>query len=474
MKKLDLAGRQDLIKKLIEGANGIPNSLLQNTRVIQLMADSLIFNDELMNIELDKNLLKNKSQKLLKPFSGQEYTRVVTLQNRVAALKAAAALIKNYHFDSSTLSLFNAIGDLYSAKQTAITNLKNMFPTDWANNWPVTRSTIPINVAKIIYEKLQNVEQELMIRSYETKLQAAFAELLGPVAGHFELQEAKQAVLKTFLNSYSGAGQKSAKQITGGYISLNKDTIEQMLKELDNQTKKSFQGMVMQDPNNKFKVLFNMSVGGRSDQKIDASFTFHGEQLNVSVKNTNLADQTFYNVKTGTFQHEDISLQKTTPLLSFLLGLNNFQNDLGNHVLNILAWHGDDKMSDMQWIQRMRRQTIALLELQIMWSALTGQYQGRIMQAANILYVHDKANNGSPIIKLYDMVDILTKAYANGGIDITPDLEALSGTLTNKYIPDRQHPPKNGIQKRLTRLMFDIRQKRFSAYLRKSVLTNLT
>ena len=485
MQKLDRVGRTDLIKKLIEGADGVPNSLLKDQQMIDLLVDNLEFNEEQLNIKFNNNLLKG-AQKVLTPFSGSQYSRLATLKDRVQKLKTLAGKIKNYTFPKDVQDILTAVENAADGHEkankeilTALHNLdfgsqESFFDKDkaWENffdkdkGW--LRESLPANVAQIIYKKLENVEQFLTIKNYETGLQAAFAELLGPVIGHFGIQEAEQAILQQFLQTFQGAGQKSATSQMGGYISLNAASVKAYLQELNSKAKKSVQGMLIKDPNNKFFVDFKMQVGNRSDQKIDATLTFHGEQLNASVKNVDLAEQTFYD-RQGNLQTSTISLQKGTSLLSYLIGLNNFQQDLGNHLLNIMAWHGDDKEQG-SWLTTMRRQGITLLELQIMWSALTGQYQGRIMPTAQLLYIQDKSSDGSPIIKIYDMVDILTNAYTNGGIDITPDLQSISGMLLNKAVPDPHHPPKYGIASRLTRLMIDIRQRRFSAVLRKSVL----
>ena len=69
MQKLDRAGRIDLIKKLIEGADGVPNSLLNNQQMIDLLVNNLEFDEDQLNIKFNNNLLKG-TQKVLTPFSG--------------------------------------------------------------------------------------------------------------------------------------------------------------------------------------------------------------------------------------------------------------------------------------------------------------------------------------------------------------------------------------------------------------------
>lgn len=469
----------ELVKKLIEGADGISNRLLNDSNTLQRLADAIEFDDSKLNIKL--NTQKTLSSKAFGQLTGTQWRETSALIRRAKAIVEASRNSTNPNMQQINFQANNILQQLNDFYQANTAKQSFQLPT-----W----SSLPIQtghrftgkavaVAQLIAQELESLRAALAITSSESALQAAFAEIFGPIIGSAAASFAEEVCSENILNwlqNYFGAGQQSVqtRSPNGMYIKLHSETLKDLVKI--SEKKKIYRGMLIQDPSTGYYVGFSTSVGGRQDQKIDTILNFQGRDFNASVKNIDLSQDYSYS---GSEKDKGlIHLQGTvdgnsgTSLLQFLIGLNDFEADLGNHVLNILARHIDRPESS--WIKMQRPAVISLLTTQMMWSALTGQYQGKIMPSAEILEIHDKAKDGSDRIKLYDMTQIFRAARENNGIIITPDIISLTqqaNLLKNDYVKGLAKP---SVQKRLTLLLLDARTRRFNMGLKKDIVRNLT
>lgn len=469
------------VKTLIRGANGVPNRFLNDPNFLNRLADAIEFSDGQQNIKI--NAAKILTSKSFAPLTGTQWRSVDALIRRTQAIIRDSAgstdvnIQKIYKEASNILAALTAYMTANGNKQKIYFSLPNTNPRKRPSALAESPHRINPQVGQLVAAELENMQATIAINNYEPDLQAAFAELLGPIVSDQAATVAEQKIaqnltetLSTWLSNYSGPGQQSIPQRVSNsmYITLSSKALGEIANTPGAQQKR-YQGMLIKDPITGYWVDFALQVGGKQDQKIDATITFKSKEYGISVKNIDLSKDISYSGKA-----EDkgvITLQGSsdsgTSLLMFLVGLNDFEQDLGNHALNLLAEHEDEENAT---IIAKRASVIALLTTQMMWSALTGEFQGKQQKSAQILEIYDKDKNGVEKIKLFDMTMIFNSARLNNGIIITP---AIANLKTDLLYNMRVTGTNNDIQRRLTLLLFDARQRRFSMTLKKSLLRDL-
>lgn len=217
-------------------------------------------------------------------------------------------------------------------------------------------------------------------------------------------------------------------------------------------------------------------------QKADFAITINDHDIGVSMKNYDMSAIERYEQGVETPIPNGIHLQNSS-LLLYLSGLelHNTSNDkLGTHYLQILSrQRGYETGSHAYEIQKMRKQAGEALSLYILWSAATGQGQGRGAegQFADILAIYDKAKRDSKEfrrIRLYSMRDLLLglvdvdklKTYAL----FSPSLLEGQVLLDNRRVGDE--PSKKDAQTRITEMLMQARVRNISASLSKVYLNN--
>lgn len=122
-----------------------------------------------------------------------------------------------------------------------------------------------------------------------------------------------------------------------------------------------------------------------SQQKIDVSFEYKGEQMNISAKNLNIG-------KGWKNLNKDITITSGNPLLSLL---QDESADFVNHYLNLFSSNPayETQIGVTSSFGFLRAQYLDMLKMLILYKGLTGDVYGRNEELANILIVN---NNSDP------------------------------------------------------------------------------
>ena len=314
------------------------------------------------------------------------------------------------------------------------------------------------------YEAIAYVRKyNQILESYETiddinnTLSWRFPEILGSLSEHGINTVKDKALKKIFQEiqmSNTGTQSTRSNMLVQQYLLLDKVTLNQLANDTFYK-----QGLLETKKRSNKSSYSLKSVGSGVSQKADVLFTFSDQPstpIGISMKGSNMSKQ------------GDIHLQNSS-LLLYLMGIQQQEEDLGTHYLNILASHKQDEASGI--LKTMRQDANQSLTLAILFSALTGRNQLRLGGWAEILAIYDKATvNGIAKVHFFDVSDIIISANRQlSKFSLYHDVSAIS--LANEQVGNTASFAD--AKKRITKLIVQARVETLSATLSKSFLSSL-
>lgn len=314
-------------------------------------------------------------------------------------------------------------------------------------------------VFETIVQPFNNIIDDFLSKkSINEQLAYRIPEIIGQIASDGSYKLAQEEIIKA-LESMKSTGS-TLTQKTGVVLEfkgLDQSTLKQaMSSEFKSAIIKNVQGDSIS-----YKIR---NLGEGRQQKSDIEFTVSSDgieqKIGISMKSTNMQK----------INSPNISLQ-TSSLMLYLEGLQNLQTNLGNHYLNILSSHADEKGTKYD---KMRQQANDALTLAIAYSALTGANQLRSGGQASVLAIYDRATqlpNGTPRIRFFDIGVIMEQLNINlDGIQLSPNIETISFKNDKIEGDDKIRSLAN---KRITNILIQVRAKTISASLSKMFLNSI-
>lgn len=315
----------------------------------------------------------------------------------------------------------------------------------------------------------------ISIAELNQKLWAAWAEFTGNIL----IKDLDYITWKEIYNAMQ-IGAKHTKALQGREnivsVKLDTSTIEKYVKAkyheaLSKMTEQKQQRFV----NKQVQILANFQTLGSSVQnKRDIQATLLGQEYGISMKNTNLLVQAPIDIDEELQDHQipHVSLQDSS-LALYLMGIEEQQEALGTHYLNILAANADNGNGIYT---KMRAEANQALSLYILYSALTGEGQLRQQAKTNLFAIYDKAaKNGKHRVKLYDMADLILNIYNNEAIlkqSLLPSIDSINLDNTKIYVAKGESNNK-AVAERVTRILLEARTINIEARVTNQVLQSI-
>lgn len=177
-------------------------------------------------------------------------------------------------------------------------------------------------------------------------------------------------------------------------------TIEQGVKGLEKNVSVQTQNNFIKTPkvqqiiNEKVKIDSN-GVISRGQSKVDVSFTWNNESVNISAKNVNIYGN-----------YKWITVVSDSPLLVMIMGMNP---DFVNHYLNVYTYHGLPGKGGSAKVSIVGSQYTGVgddMKYALFYEGLTGSTFHNGNDVANVFAINDKTSGK---VRLIDMSYILSK-----------------------------------------------------------------
>lgn len=356
---------------------------------------------------------------------------------------------------------------------------------------------LTIAQAKTYYEKIDKIRDRfLSVKDIQQRLEWALAEILGGMVANDVNKIAKNEFKKlekdlmagkkytTPMRNNSNGSQPHKGNLAN--VEFYLQNIDMDLLAEDYLTKDSRKGAtaaraIKNKDGSILRYEFRTITGAQ--QKSDIILTMQEEKVGLSMKNTLLEEIGKENSDQSKRQDlnttNTIHLQSsTTSLLTYLQGIQLQKNKLGTHYLNILSNLND---VDTTYTQ-MRNEANNALTLAIVYSALTGQHQGRRPPSnsvyASVLAVYDKTSKEklgeAPRIRLFDMSDIIGElakdSYKRTLISPSIDSISLSNTEEGNAL---KAPSRESAYRRVDKLLIEAGRKNLAVSISKQFLNSL-
>ena len=470
----ELRSINDKIDFLKPMFNMLDKSLSDET--ITEIIKSLKFNNN-GNIEINSNFLKSTINFTLLPEIPKENTKdshgryLTTFLRRALETKDyIEQQVKVDIIDGETaqelgVELDNLINTVVSCIQKPDEKKEDIIQQLKLNKY-YKRGKVSAELINKYIEILNTIRKKITDMSQlNTQLQASFVEFLGEMVSDGATATSKQMIQLFFsdLQNKVRPGQKQTQALSGGDFRIFSDF--EIDEEWLRQQESDIQKKVVKIGKDSFELK---PIRSSVSQKADAEVLLQGEKINLSLKNTDLSNALLKEQEEGLryWQIPSIKLQSSS-LLLFLMGAQQQMQNLGTHYLNIFAKHTDENDS----YTKMREQANQAMLLNLVFSGLSGQGQGRQDGYAEVLAVYDKAKsvNGLPRIKFFDMYDIVTSPNLKDGAIIHPSIETIS--LKNER--EGQDNSSAQANKRISKLLLEARTKNISINLSHRFLNNL-
>lgn len=472
--KLTEREKQLLLYRLVKSLS--PTDKNQKTtwssKLIQDIANNLYFDDVKKTVVYRKNTssVLSASQTQLQSVnyskigSAEHYRRVDSLISRCEELISSIAnntfldiQDKNYYISSIKNNIINPVISIHANLSTPIKGDINKI-----------LGTIPLSLANGYYDKLDQIKRDINgIQKINEQLQAKFAEVLGNLIGDSAYKAGIVAVYDTLKKGVQGDLYTSKNLTNNNALTLDLDL--DVLKK----TRLTESGTYV-DKNNQLRALWTFDgVGNDVQQKADASFTItldgttstHG----ISLKNTNFIKE--INKQSEEDWGNFIEVQTSSPIILYLLGMNDYGPGIANHYLNIFTKHPDLK----DYNTALHKTAIESFKIAILYSALTGRQQLRKGGFADILAIYDKGNNGIFRVKLFDISDIIDSAISLGANQVAkfhvPEKE--KDFLQNDKEINENNTIKENQNIRVTKVLLETRKKHVATYISKQYLNKV-
>lgn len=315
------------------------------------------------------------------------------------------------------------------------------------------------NVFETIVQPFNRIIDDFLSKkSINEQLAYRIPEIIGQIASDGTYKLAQKEIVKAL------EGMKST-----GLAYTEKTGVFVKFKGLDQQTlieaaSGELKSAIIKNKNGDSVSYSIKNIGEGRQQKADIEWIVNSNERNsmlgISMKSTHMQK----------INAPNISLQ-TSSLMLYLAGLQNLQENLGNHYLNVLSEHEDGQIGKYS---KMRREAEDALTLAIAYSALSGKNQLRSGGQASILAIYDRATklpNGTPRIVFFDIGTIIEQLNINmDGIQLSPSLEDIS--FKNKKVEGEEEIRKLS-NKRITNILIEARAKTISASLSKTFLNSI-
>lgn len=357
---------------------------------------------------------------------------------------------------------------------------------------------LTIAQAKPYYIKIDRIRDRFKsVQSIQEDLEWALAEILGGMVANGVNKITKESFKKIENDLMTGKNytipmrnNSSSSQPHKGNLAnveFYLKNIDMDLLKMDYDTRESRKGAtaakVITNPKDGSILRYEFRTITGAQQKSDIILTMQEDKIGLSMKNTLLAEIGKENSDRSKRQDlnttNTIHLQSsTTSLLTYLQGIQLWKNKLGTHYLNILSNFND---ADSIYSQ-MRNEANNALTLAIVYSALTGQHQGRCPPSnsvyASVLAVYDKTSKEklgeAPRIRLFDMSDIIGElakdSYKRALISPSIDSINLSNTEEGNAL---KAPSRENAYRRVDKLLIEAGRKNLAVSISKQFLNSL-
>lgn len=388
------------------------------------------------------------------------YTFVDTVTKRITDLQTQIDRISDATTKENLQSLLN---NAQSSLESAITSANGLTAKDQKifgaalQGHNASDLIIPNDDAKRVVSELRTIVALLQIPNLSNWL-GEFEELIARYVSLKIQNVATNDIIQIFqkeiasLGSIQSAGSNNVKVefSMGDLINLNQSSLQEL--------KKGEFKTTLINKHNKLEIGLTSSA----TSKADAYFNIETYGLvGASIKNINMSSA------------RNISLVSGTPLLPFLMGLNN--SSMATHYLNILAEHTDDNISGLSSAKSIAAEG---LTYGFLYFALSGRGGGRTGGFADIFILNDSSNKSGNSARIFDigtLISGITKLRKLNSVEINGD-DALiywqSVKLLNNFVEDRGNQGAS-IQSRLSKLIAAAHKEKLSLSLSKDIFNSV-
>lgn len=435
----------------------------------KLLAQVLTLDDDIQNVTtaqieaLGEHPTVRKIKQLAKAVEGTEKSYLETVWQRCKDTRALVDTSPEKAILEPQLEKIEArIQRLESAISKNKQKFKKFSYIKDKNSLKEYKTIIPRELARSMISELLAIAQAADISNILNKLQGSFTEIMGTSLRPMVRRLAIDSIQSTAMGLNKSRPDIKAKP--GLNIYLDQVVME---KEFENWAKKTrssaeqFQ-LYAKDGN---KITFKTDY--ETQDKKDFVLEWQGKEVAVSAKAYDLSVVDFYDRKSKERIPNFIHLQDGTSLLMLLLNIEqNGYSPLGTHFLNIFAKHGKEQggpiVQEEGDYSRVRKVAQDALLVGILYNALTGGLSGKMSNTfADILMIEDKSKaleKNVFKVRFYNIATIIGHIINNietakDDVYITPSLATLR--LNNDWSNDNA-------KTRITKLLLDARQKKFS------------
>ena len=337
------------------------------------------------------------------------------------------------------------------------------------------------DLAEKAYNLLYNIKGALNgIASLNQDLSWMYAESMGQIvaSGAYitaaeNLQDYIQKQL-TLWNKKSSQGAQSTRRVTNsrghGGIQFGLESWNFDQKLLKAEYEKNKKGYVRKIKDGKFSLTPIGNIRqGKQDITLEVEVNNKKRNIGASVKNYSLSGS------------GAIDLQTTGSLLQYLEGAEAITNHITEHMLNIFAWHPEkeDGVNYGSIMRNFRKEAVLLLKGQLLYSALSGRFQMKSGQHADILFVYDKSSKNETRVKLYSIRDLTISLLEDKNklmdmVKLTPSLSQSTILFDNKWETNKKSPRDYKLigdaRTRYTKVLLEARSKSIGVALAKNIL----
>ena len=327
---------------------------------------------------------------------------------------------------------------------------------------------IPSAPAGEILKKIESIIEAASVASVISSIQGGFEEVLGAIIGPNLQQFAETQAINTLQQALAAIANQSSQGLSKSTMGLS--IVPKM--ELNQKYLQS------QQKNHKYIVNtgsgdLTIELDYATQDKADFSLTYDGQDFGVSAKAYDLSREWDDKDKTPS----GVSLQTGTNLLAYLLAVDRFETNMGNHFLNIFSVNNTN--NDMGYVY-LKNNARDALQIFLLYTALSGDLL-KSQNNAQIFYVYNKSKklpSGASRVHFFNIADIVKDIAKENYekqlemINITPTLDTLK--IANTYIMETSSMSmKEAISTRITKVLLDARGIKYKIKLNNSYLNSI-
>ena len=397
--------------------------------------------------------------KQAKQIEEANYSFVKTVQAQITNVAKQLKSIQNAETKKTLALKLKAIkNELYNIKTTEARE-QRIFGAALHGNLP-TDKVISNAEARKIVQKLRLVVAELSIPNLSNWL-GSFEEMIARYASLKIQGMATNEIMKSFeqelkqgknIISTAGASKVGVSLSMGGLIKMNQSSLRELAKTDE------FKNMFK----NEYGKL-ELKITSTAESKADAYFQVDAlGMVGASIKNYDMSNPNF-----------NIHIVNKTPLLPFLMGLNN--NAMATHYLNILADHKDASVNGFNAAKSLGAEG---LTYGFLYFALSGKGAGRQGGFADIFILNDNSNRTGHSARFFDVGTLINSILKLKKLDSVKinNTDALaywqSVKLNNDFIENKGKQGAS-IQSRLSNLIIATHKEKLTLSLSKDIFNSV-